>query len=122
MASIVATAALISALLPAPAPSGRLDLAVHDGQSAGGRVLAAATLTCEPSGGSHPDAAAVCERLAAAGGDISKIPNSGGFCPMIFMPVTVTASGSWKGHPVSFTKTYGNRCMADIAAGGLFHF
>src|SRR5690349_18661853 len=102
MVSSVASVVLVSALLTGP--SGQLQLAVHDGQSAAGRVLAAATLTCDPAGGTHPSPAAFCGRLDAAGGDISKIPSAQGLCPMIYMPVTVTASGNWKGQPVSYAK------------------
>jgi len=99
---------------------GHLTLAMRDG--ADGRVLAAVTLDCGPDGGTHPDPAGACRRLAAAGGQIARIQGRREICSMIYLPVTVTVRGEWGGRKVAYTHTYGNRCVARTAAGGLFRF
>ena len=107
---------MTAALLTVAPVQGHLALAVHEGERRNGPTLANTTLTCAPGAGGH------CRELARAGGDIGKIPNHNGICPMLYAPVTVTATGTWGGHAVSYLRTYGNRCIANGAAGGLFHF
>ncbi len=114
MMSVVLSAALLAG---APAPvQGQLALAVHAGEQAAGRTLATRTLTCAVGDGGH------CRDLSKAGGDIGRIPDRGGICSMIYAPVTVTATGAWEGRPIAFSHTYGNRCVAKGAVGGLFDF
>jgi hypothetical protein len=41
---------------------------------------------------------------------------------MIYQPVDVTASGTWRGKPVKFAATYASRCSADAGSRGIFDF
>ena len=83
----------------------------------------AATLGCEPPGGSHSNADAACAALAAAGGDFSKLTGQPGiFCPDIFDPVTAQARGQYRGAPVAFEQTYPNRCDLDRQTAPVFQF
>lgn len=86
-------------------------------------VTKTATLACDPDGGSHPTPTAACDRLREVNGDFSKLrPRPGTICPAVYSPVTVTASGTWRGKTVSFKKTYGNRCELDAATKPIFGF
>jgi Subtilisin inhibitor-like len=81
-------------------------------------------LTCDPTGGTHPDAQTTCMQIARVGGDLTKLPaiEEHRFCPMIFAPITVTASGLWRGMPVLFEDNYTNGCVRDNRTGSLFRF
>lgn len=82
-----------------------------------------ATVTCDPVGGTHPEAAAVCDELAKADGDIKLVPpQKGRFCSAVWIPVDATASGYWRGHPVEFSQTVSNDDCARIAHGLVFDF
>lgn len=82
-----------------------------------------ATLRCDPPGGSHSNAAAACDALAAAGGDFSKVTGQPGtVCTDIFDPVTVRARGEYRGAPVDFERTYPNRCDLDRQTAPVFQF
>ncbi|MFE5401159.1 SSI family serine proteinase inhibitor [Streptomyces sp. NPDC056580] len=76
-------------------------------------------LLCDPPQG-HPHAADACAELAAAGGDIARIPQKNVFCPMIFAPVTARAHGEWKGRPVQFQETYTSMCVMNARTGAVF--
>ena len=82
------------------------------------------TLLCESTGGDHPDAAAACRDLVAAGGNIAAIPSETGVaCPLFFKPVNAQAKGWWEGRPVSYSRTFPNTCFANIQTGGhVFNF
>ena len=72
-----------------------------------------ANLTCDPSGGSHPEADAACRDLAAARGDFGKLPGAGGrACPAAF--------GMWRGTPVTYGARYGNSCELSVMTGPVF--
>ena len=74
-------------------------------------------------GGTHPDANATCNDLIAANGNIAAIPPQLEFCPAFFDPTTVSASGSWRGFPLNYSKNFSNPCYADVSTGGhVFHF
>lgn len=65
------------------------------------------TLTCEPTGGTHPDPAAACRQLLAAKNPFAPIPR-GIMCPMIAAgPQRATISGTFFGQHVSsnFSRT-----------------
>ncbi|MFE3173110.1 SSI family serine proteinase inhibitor [Amycolatopsis sp. NPDC059090] len=81
-------------------------------------------LTCDPAGGTHPDAGTVCARLGQVDGDPAKLPpaEEHRFCPMIFLPIKVTARGAWRRRPVQFKDTYANACVRDNKTGSLFNF
>jgi hypothetical protein len=81
-------------------------------------------LTCDPVGGNHPDAWTACLQLAQVDGDIAAMPGTQAhiFCPMIFQPITVTATGLWRGRLVRFQDRYTNGCERDNRTGNLFRF
>jgi hypothetical protein len=80
-----------------------------------------ANLTCDPAGGSHPEADAACRDLAAAQGDFDKLPGEGRrACPEVYAPVTAAAFGVWRGTPVTYTARYGNACELSVTTGPVF--
>lgn len=81
-------------------------------------------LVCAPvQGGTHPDPAAACAEIAAAGGDFEKLRGQPErFCPMIYEPVTLAADGVWNGQQVSYRQTFANQCQADNHSTTVFHF
>ncbi|MGW0993997.1 SSI family serine proteinase inhibitor [Streptomyces sp. NPDC002520] len=76
-------------------------------------------LLCDPPAG-HPHAAEACAELAAAGGDIARIPQKDVFCTMIYAPVTAHARGRWNGRAVDFRETYTNACVMNARTGSVF--
>lgn len=120
------TAALtaVGPVAQAHGPRGAYRLDVTPGSAArDGASAARATLTCGPDGGSHPRAAAACEQLERARGDVARIPRATGMCTTEYAPVRVRADGRWNGRPQRFAKTYSNRCVAVRETGGvLFRF
>ncbi|MER7077147.1 Subtilisin inhibitor-like [Saccharopolyspora kobensis] len=81
-----------------------------------------AVLNCHPAGGTHPHAASACQTLNAVGGDLTKLTEAQSTCNFIHKPVTYTARGTWQGRPVTFEKTYSNKCIADASTGKVFAF
>ncbi|MBT2388112.1 protease inhibitor SIL-V5 [Streptomyces sp. ISL-1] len=80
-------------------------------------------LHCSPRpGGAHPDPVAACEALAAARGDLDRLPGNPHPCVKTFDPVTVEATGVWRGRPTAWHKTYANACELDAATGEVFDF
>jgi hypothetical protein len=79
-----------------------------------------ATLTCDPPGGFHPEAAAACRALAAAEGDFAKLPSRGGACPHMYYPIRAAAFGQWRGTPVNYGAQYGNPCLMLVETGPVF--
>lgn len=64
-----------------------------------------------------------CAALEKAGGDPAKLePKEGVMCTMQFDPVTATASGTWKGVPITFERTYGDACEMSAETGPVFAF
>ncbi|WP_328354399.1 subtilase-type protease inhibitor [Streptomyces sp. NBC_00445] len=76
-------------------------------------------LLCDPPKG-PARAGDACAELEAAGGDIGGIPQKDTFCTMIYAPVTVHARGEWNGRPVTYTKTFSNRCVMAASTGSVF--
>lgn len=67
------------------------------------------TLTCDPSGGDHPHAAAACAVLASIDDPFAPTP-PGTIATMIYGgPDTITVDGQWQGRPVhaEFNRTNG---------------
>ncbi|MBA9003968.1 SSI family serine proteinase inhibitor [Thermomonospora cellulosilytica] len=118
--AMVAAALSVTAAPAALADSGRLTLGIrwHDTG-----VTETVTLSCDPVGGTHPDAADACADLAKADGDITRIPPANAVCVAVYEPVTAYASGTWNGRSVYFSKVCTNDACADVATGGnVFHF
>ncbi|MFI9816602.1 SSI family serine proteinase inhibitor [Saccharothrix variisporea] len=80
-------------------------------------------LTCDPAGGSHPDAEAACKLLSDVDGDLNALePEPGIACTMQYDPVTVRVSGRWRGKSQQFSATYENSCVMHAHTGPLFDF
>ena len=123
LAGAAALCALAACVTAAPAaaamPSALTLTATTDGQAP--HVV---ELTCDPDGGNHPDAQTACMQLSQVDGDIAHLPASQVhiFCPMIFQPITVSATGLWRGRTVLFQDKYTNGCERDNKTGNLFRF
>lgn len=116
-------AAPAAASVPGLRPATDLTLALHAGQSAAGPMLAEVTLRCDPASGTHPRARAACESLREVDGDFAELPPVAGVaCTDIFAPVTAEAKGEYRGRPVRFVHTYGNRCEAQRSTDDVFMF
>lgn len=98
-------------------PQGTFTLTITS--AASGDLIAKASLTCDPAGGSHPKPAAACEQLSKADGRIEDIPEDPGPCTREFNPVIVSASGTWRGEERHFEQEHSNRCVAIRATGGV---
>ena len=70
------------------------------------------TLRCEPTGGSHPDAAAACGQLLKAKNPFGPIPR-GFMCPMIAAgPGQASVTGTYFGKHVTGTFSQSSGCSA----------
>ncbi|MEU2060240.1 SSI family serine proteinase inhibitor [Streptomyces sp. NPDC013455] len=78
-----------------------------------------ALLLCDPPQG-HTRAAEACTELAAAEGDVGRIPAKNVFCPMIYAPVTTHARGHWNNRTVDFEETYTSPCVMRARTGAVF--
>jgi Ricin-type beta-trefoil lectin domain/Subtilisin inhibitor-like len=114
--------------LPTPADSLVLTLTyrwppVGSGGTEPQQVVAQVTLTCDPTGGTHPDAQNACDDLTAADGDISSIPAVPCTPPDIDDPSTATATGTWDGVPDNYSGGFLNPfCINDDTGGNVFSF
>jgi hypothetical protein len=104
-----------------PASMSMLALTIAQGEK-GTPAQRRAMLTCSPPGGSIQQPRAACAAIAAAKGDLSKLPAGDGMCMMIYDPVTVTATGRWKSRPVRYIHTYSNACVLKQETGAVFGF
>ena len=100
-------------------PGNWLRLAVTRGDArvgdAGGVLL-----LCDPPQG-HAHAAKACRELAAAEGDIGRIPSrAGAMCPMLYAPVTASAYGAWDGRRVDYRHAFSNSCVMGAETGAVF--
>ena len=91
-----------------PRPSGATDLTVvvDDGT---GRTTTW-TLTCDPDGGTHPDAAAACAALTAHGAAALPPTRKDLACTQVYGgPQRATVRGTWQGTTVdsTFSRTDG---------------
>ena len=84
-----------------------------------GELIAGASLTCNPAGGSHPNPDAACKQLTKVDGHIEAIPEKQGICTKIFKPVILSASGTWDGEERKFQREFPNQCVAVLATGGV---
>ncbi|GAA3089296.1 SSI family serine proteinase inhibitor [Streptomyces rectiviolaceus] len=122
-------AALVSLAVAAPAHAadeaapGRLSgvfLTVAGDDNAWIRGVLLDCVTQRP--GHHPHAAEACAAIDGAGGDFDALPAKSGICTKQYAPVTVSATGTHRGKPVSWNKTYGNACEMGYATGAVFRF
>lgn len=68
------------------------------------------TLTCEPTGGDHPEAAKACASLASAKHPFEPTPKHQ-MCTQIYGgPEKATIKGTWQGEKVSATYSRKNGC------------
>ncbi|MET9508406.1 SSI family serine proteinase inhibitor [Streptomyces flavidovirens] len=120
--------ALAGAALPAraaavpggPTPPHGLFLTVS---GSGSTWIRGVVLQCVPRpAGPHPEASDACAALDRAKGDFDKLPGNPRACTKQYEPVTVSASGNWRGLPTSWHKTYPNACVLDTATGPVFRF
>jgi hypothetical protein len=123
----VAAVALLAAAHPIPAPIPAPVPAPPLAAPGDGLVLTAAarraTLSCDQlPRGTHPLALPACTALSAAGGDFDALPGRPGVCRDPYAPVTVTARGEFRGHPVDWRKKFANRCILRAATGPVFAF
>lgn len=79
-------------------------------------------LTCGPAGGTHDNAAQACEALEAAAGNFQDLKAQTTQCPLIYDPVTVSATGTWKNSPVEFTREFANSCVLAAQTEGVYDF
>ncbi|MFE5621199.1 SSI family serine proteinase inhibitor [Streptomyces virginiae] len=90
-----------------------------------GTVMRAVTLVCAPRpGGTHPNPAAACRELRAAGSQLDPLaaPAADAVCTREWNPMTVTADGVWQGRRLHYTYTFANPCGLRNTAGALFDF
>lgn len=122
--SLAIVAALVSAgtgIAASPASAagavGQLTLTFTNATT--GAVMSQVTLTCEPTGGTHPYAQAACDDLIPVYGRIASIPPEYGVaCPDYYMPVYATAIGSWEGIADTYRAEFYNTCAANVETGG----
>lgn len=68
------------------------------------------TLTCDPSGGDHPDPAKACAALDQAKDPYAPVPEDA-ICTEIYGgPQTATITGTWNGAPVNATYSRADGC------------
>jgi hypothetical protein len=79
-----------------------------------------ASLTCGPAGGSHQLAREACAAISSVRGDLGALHVSDDMCTMQYEPVTVTATGRWKGRTVRYQRTFGNSCVLRVETGPVF--
>ena len=115
-----ATSLAATAMAGTPASESTLVITAYDALDPQLPVLAEVTLKCEPTGGSHPDAAGACATLEQVDGDFDALLSQGLFCPDYYAPVAVEVGGKWRDRTVTFEHEYGNRCFAEDQSEGVF--
>ncbi|MBT2488465.1 subtilase-type protease inhibitor [Streptomyces sp. ISL-96] len=124
----VALLALAAAAVPARAAADTDDRKQPSGlfltvSGAGSTWIRGVLLQCAPGpSGPHPDATGACAALDKAKGDFDTLPGNPRACTKQYEPVTVSASGSWRGVPMAWHKTYPNACVLETATGPVFRF
>lgn len=117
--TVTAVAALLTAIAPAhTTPQSHLTLTYTAQAGHAGAV----TLTCNPTGGPHPEAGQACAILRSTGADPARIKPAQVMCMMLYAPVTARLTGTWRGTRVRWSHRYGNSCEMTRATGVLFKF
>ncbi len=89
-------------------PQTSLTIAVTYGEAA---QPAEWTLTCDPSGGTHPDPAAACAALAQVDPQILEPVAADQTCTQVYGgPEAATVRGTWQGEPVDALFSRQNGC------------
>ncbi|MFI8190019.1 SSI family serine proteinase inhibitor [Streptomyces sp. NPDC085946] len=117
-ALLVACAAPAQAAVREPVPANWLYFTVTPGETPSASARGT-LLLCDPPAG-HGRATGACAELDAAGGDIAAVPAKDVFCPMSYAPVTVHATGQWRGRPLEYTRTFPNPCVMAARTGQVF--
>lgn len=102
---------------PAAPPETAITLITHSPSSA-----KTVTLTCSPTGGTHPNPDEACTSVAQAAGNFEHLPDKDQACTLIYAPVAAEATGTYRGKTVNFNTSYPNACVADARSGGVFGF
>ncbi|MCP3798927.1 subtilase-type protease inhibitor [Allokutzneria sp. A3M-2-11 16] len=114
----VAAATVLSAPATAAEKDSTLELMLVHGDQ-----VRRTTLTCQPHGGTHPEAAAACADLQQAQGNFANLPGvKDKTCTMEYNPVDAKAMGTWRGAPVEFNRHFGNPCTVNAMTGPVFRF
>ncbi|MER5353097.1 SSI family serine proteinase inhibitor [Kitasatospora sp. NPDC002551] len=113
---------------PATAPAAAqaeasLRLTVTHGRTPTSGTPHVAILDCPPdSVTTHPDPVTACRLLESVNGDLDQLNVNPGVCTDLYDPYTVTATGTYRGRPLSYQHTYGNHCVLLRTAGAFFDF
>ncbi len=108
----------LACMAPAQPAASMFQLTSHDSRGRIGSV----SLTCEPTGGSHPKRGDACDRLSEVDGKFDRIRVEPRACTLEYAPVDVSVIGKWRGEPVTYRTSYANRCVADNESAGVFTF
>jgi hypothetical protein len=126
---MLAAAVVLAAGSPAYAAAGGPDESARAARTrltlayaAAAGYAAAVVVTCDPPGGVHPKAKKVCKTLAKVNGDPARIKPAKVMCTLQYAPITARLTGTWRGRPVSWSRTFGNTCHMVRATGVLFTF
>jgi hypothetical protein len=127
MAGLLGTAMLVGVAGPAVAGTGRsteppkrTELTLSYMADAG--YAAALKLGCYRPTGPHPKKAQACAVLKKAGGRPDRVTPARTMCMLIYAPIRADITGTWRGRPVKWSMTYGNKCEMTRATGVLFAF
>jgi hypothetical protein len=130
-AALLAVVAVVPSAVPAaasqtpervdkPAPPRGLFLTVSGSENTWIRGV---LLRCSPEpSGPHPDAVGACAALDEARGDLDSLRGEPHPCTKQYDPVTVSATGAWRGRPTAWHKTFPNACELAAATGAVFRF
>ncbi|MET0133528.1 MAG: SSI family serine proteinase inhibitor [Kibdelosporangium sp.] len=126
----LAVAACVSALTatflagPAAAAESTLVLSIKDQDAL--LLPESRTLGCDRhpwvTTGSHPRRKQACDALHRARGNFGNLGSTGAFCPMIYQPVTVSATGRYRGMKINFKAVHSNACVAAADTADIFRF
>ena len=125
--SLIATAAVAAAVFgnagPAAAAQLKSELELsYEAVSGQSGYAAAVLLTCHPAGGAHPKPGKACATLDKVNGKPGKLKPAPAMCTLEYAPITAAITGTWKGRPVNWSKTYPNHCDMVRSTGVLFRF
>ncbi|MFB6891407.1 SSI family serine proteinase inhibitor [Kitasatospora sp. NPDC056327] len=106
-----------------PATDTSLRLTVTHGETPTAGTPRAVLLDCPPDAATtHPDPLTACRLIDSVNGNIGELDVNPGACTQEYDPYTVTASGTYRGRPLSFHHTYGNHCTLLRATGAVYDF
>ncbi|GAA4015595.1 protease inhibitor [Allokutzneria multivorans] len=122
LASVTTASATTAAPVELVAPSALTLTVTHDGITS--EAPKVALLSCNPASGTHPKAADACRDLQLAQGDFARLNPIGrrAACTMEYDPFEVTATGTWRGKPVTHKATYSNGCVMAASTGAVYRF